>query len=211
MLDGPLIGIIEAFAKILGSTTGLYATLGLIGTYMSAKFITSIIKAGKMMGILKAKTVATAVAKAWNAAMSAGPLSFFGGLALGAVMTVAILAAVAAAGRKKDDFMLGSLGSNGYGKRMLSAPEGTFALNNKDTIIAGTDLFKSDDTINAPAGAITAGGGGEQMAVLKEIAKFTKQSRNVNATVVHDEFGARSKLATGGTFNTSIKNETKFI
>jgi hypothetical protein len=30
--------------------------------------------------------------------------------------------------------------SPGYGKRVLSTPEGSIALNNKDTIVAGTDL-----------------------------------------------------------------------
>jgi ABC-type uncharacterized transport system ATPase component len=31
---------------------------------------------------------------------------------------------------------------NGYGKRTLLAPEGAIALNDKDTVIAGTDLDK---------------------------------------------------------------------
>ena len=31
-------------------------------------------------------------------------------------------------------------GSNGYGKRTLMAPEGAIALNDKDTVIAGTNL-----------------------------------------------------------------------
>jgi hypothetical protein len=31
--------------------------------------------------------------------------------------------------------------SPGYGKRILSAPEGTYALNDKDSVIAGTNLF----------------------------------------------------------------------
>jgi len=30
--------------------------------------------------------------------------------------------------------------SPGYGKRVLSAPEGTYAFNDKDTIVAGTNL-----------------------------------------------------------------------
>ena len=36
--------------------------------------------------------------------------------------------------------MLPGGAGSGYGNRMISAPEGTFALNNKDTIIAGTNL-----------------------------------------------------------------------
>jgi hypothetical protein len=57
--------------------------------------------------------------------------------------------------------------SPGYGKRTLFGPEGAIALNNKDTVIAGTDLFKKgddvainppkkvDDMMSAPKGAIT--------------------------------------------------------
>ena len=39
--------------------------------------------------------------------------------------------------------------SPGYGKRTLFSPEGTIALNNNDTIIAGTNLFPSNN-IQAP-------------------------------------------------------------
>ena len=43
----------------------------------------------------------------------------------------------------------------GYGKRTLMGPEGAIALNNKDTVIAGTNLFpKGDDVMSAGAGEI---------------------------------------------------------
>jgi len=38
--------------------------------------------------------------------------------------------------------------SPGYGKRTLMGPEGSIALNDKDTIIAGTDLFPKQETNN---------------------------------------------------------------
>ena len=41
---------------------------------------------------------------------------------------------------KGDDVMSPGDGS-GYGKRTLMGPEGAIALNNKDTVIAGTNLF----------------------------------------------------------------------
>jgi len=41
---------------------------------------------------------------------------------------------------KGNDVMSAGKGSNGYGKRTLLAPEGAIALNDKDTVIAGTDL-----------------------------------------------------------------------
>jgi len=47
-------------------------------------------------------------------------------------------------------------GSQGYGKRTLFGPEGAIQLNNKDTVIAGTNLFdKADDMVSAPKGALS--------------------------------------------------------
>ena len=75
-----------------------------------------------------------------------------------------ILGAVAAAGAvalgyslmKGNDIMSPGEGSTGYGKRTLMGPEGAIQLNNRDTVIAGTDLFKKgDDVMSAPKGAIT--------------------------------------------------------
>jgi hypothetical protein len=42
--------------------------------------------------------------------------------------------------------------SPGYGKRTLLAPEGAIALNDKDTVIAGTKLLKGNDVVSAPQG-----------------------------------------------------------
>ena len=59
---------------------------------------------------------------------------------------------------KADDMV--SLGDNqaGYGKRTLMAPEGAIALNNKDTIIAGTNLFgRANDMVSAPEGSVNIG------------------------------------------------------
>jgi hypothetical protein len=47
----------------------------------------------------------------------------------------------------------------GYGTRTLSTPTGTVALNNNDTVIAGTNLFKGDDVMSFPKGKLNLGGG----------------------------------------------------
>lgn len=62
----------------------------------------------------------------------------------------AILGLIAAS--KADDLYSPGQGSSGYGKRMLVAPEGTFALNNKDNIIATTNPVNVNDMISGPAG-----------------------------------------------------------
>jgi hypothetical protein len=58
---------------------------------------------------------------------------------------------------------------SGYGNRTLSTPQGTYALNNNDTVIAGTNLFRGNDVYSGPAGALSLGGGG---AVVDAIAKL---------------------------------------
>jgi hypothetical protein len=42
---------------------------------------------------------------------------------------------------KGDDVMSAGSNMSGYGSRTLMGPEGAIALNNKDTVIAGTNLF----------------------------------------------------------------------
>jgi hypothetical protein len=44
---------------------------------------------------------------------------------------------------------------SGYGKRTLLTPEGPIALNNQDTVIAGTNLFKGDDVFSGPKGSLS--------------------------------------------------------
>ena len=61
-----------------------------------------------------------------------------------------IISTVAGLVTGNDVFSPGT-GESGYGSRTLFGPEGAIALNNKDTIIAGTDLFqKGNDVILPP-------------------------------------------------------------
>ena len=48
---------------------------------------------------------------------------------------------------------------SGYGERTLITPKGSYALNNQDTVIAGTNLFRGNDVYSGPKGAINLGGG----------------------------------------------------
>ena len=54
-----------------------------------------------------------------------------------------------------DDIVSPSQEGSGYGKRTLFGPEGAIALNNKDTIVAGTDLKMGDDIVSPPQMGIT--------------------------------------------------------
>jgi len=78
------------------------------------------------------KSIAGAIAKAWGSIV--GFLGPFG-------IPIAIAAGAGLVGLASKFFSKGNdIVSPGYGKRTLMAPEGAIQLNDKDTIIAGTDL-----------------------------------------------------------------------
>ena len=89
--------------------------------------------------------------------------------------------------------VLGGIGSAddmvGYGARTLITPTGAVALNNNDTVIAGTNLFKGDDVASFPKGALKLGGGGsgrleELMSTLIDVTKSTKIGVNLDGRAV---------------------------
>ena len=75
-----------------------------------------------------------------SAALATNAAITFGvGVAV-ALAAAAIGFAAVKAMTKVDDMMSPGSGMAGYGDRVLTAPEGSFALNNRDTVIAGTNL-----------------------------------------------------------------------
>jgi hypothetical protein len=77
----------------------------------------------------------------------------------------------------------------GYGARTLTTPTGTVALNNNDTVIAGTNLFKGDDVMSFPKGKLNLGGGNngkleELMSTLIDVTKSTKIGVNLDGRAV---------------------------
>ena len=80
-------------------------------------------------------------------------------LTFGVGVAVAIAAAAAGYAAIKsltaDDMVSPGGSGSGYGSRTLMGPEGAIALNNKDTVIAGTNLFpKGNDVVSGPAGSV---------------------------------------------------------
>jgi hypothetical protein len=80
-------------------------------------------------------------------------LNYIPGVDIGKIPAVDLTNAITG-----DDVLSQGDGSQGYGKRTLLGPEGAIQLNNKDTVIAGTNLFdkssKADDMMSAPKGAL---------------------------------------------------------
>lgn len=142
IVAGPLGNMAEVISKILGSTTAVGSILGIMGGIQIVKAISGF---SSMLGILKdIKKVSksTMVINAASAAI-ANPFKALAGLAV-AGAAVAGVSALVNREEKADDFM-----SPGYGKRTLSTPEGTIAFNDKDTIVAGTNL-EQNSVINKP-------------------------------------------------------------
>lgn len=103
------------------------------------------------MGAIRlAQAIATAVAE----------ISGSSAVTLGVAAAIALAAGAAAyaffSSMKGNDVFSPGDNSPGYGKRTLFGPEGAIQLNNRDDIVAGTDLFKkSDDMAMAGKGTLT--------------------------------------------------------
>jgi hypothetical protein len=110
----------------------------------------------KFGGILKKQfwtTLATGIGNLWSGIVKMlGPY----GIPVAIAATAGLVGAATALFSKGNDILSPGDGSSGYGKRTLFGPEGAISLNNKDTVIAGTDLFqKGNDVAMAPAGAMS--------------------------------------------------------
>jgi hypothetical protein len=97
----------------------------------------------------------------------------------------AIAAGMAGIYALMNDGVIGPSGGGGYGDRVLYGPEGAISFNNKDTIVAGTDLFKADDMVSAPKGAVQVSSGNNSSREIAELrnAIMALASRPVNVSI----------------------------
>lgn len=134
---------------------------GPMGQFLD-KLVTFVSKAENLQKIFTTIKVIMAGLVAASAAMAVAwavmnPVAAIAGLAIGGMIGGAVYAAMG------DDII-----SEGYGNRTLLTPKGAVALNNQDTVIAGTNLFRGDDVISSPKGSINLGGSGGDMSVLAQ-------------------------------------------
>jgi len=158
---------LEGWEAILGSIAlvaiGYYSTMKLIkGVQIAIRAQKIATIAAQRSGLAveaasgaksKVNAVTGIISGAWK---SLGPIPFIGAaLAIGAIASgIAYLYSQSSKAEKKgNDIMSPGQGSSGYGKRTLFGPEGAIQLNNKDTVIAGTNLFGND--IKSEPGKIT--------------------------------------------------------
>lgn len=177
LVAGPLGQMLDAFGNIVGMISGIMTPFmalyemtskisGLLGGWMD--------KLGAFGKILKGIAGIAIIMAAYKAYASLATIPI-AGVALGATAAAGITAAGFGLlnSQKADDMV-------GYGARTLLTPNGAIALNNNDTVIAGTDLFKGDDTISMPKGSINLGGGGSRLEGLMEnLINVTKEGKTI--------------------------------
>jgi hypothetical protein len=133
IVEGPLGGLIDMMADAANSAGVLYTTLGLMGA----------ISLGRTIGGLASMALQLNLASV-GAITTASAITF--GLGLAAI--VAGIAYMTSQSKKAqqelttvDDMVMPA----GYGDRILSTPKGQIALNNNDTVVAGTNLNQSSN------------------------------------------------------------------
>jgi hypothetical protein len=154
LVQGPLGDMANLLSQVLGSTTSIGALFGIMGGVQLIKMITGFTKFVRVMKMLQKAAKGTAVANAIGAVVK-NPLLGLAGVAAAGLAGAAIANMITSNSQEGDDVLSKPQGaSGGYGSRVLLGPEGAISLNNKDTVIAGTDLFRGNDVISAGAGQI---------------------------------------------------------
>ncbi len=139
----PLVSGMATFFTYLAESPALMgAIVGVLGTLAA-------IQTG-----LAIKSMVTAIGSVFTS-FAKVPFGLGIPLAFATVAGMGALIGSISSQAKADDLVSPGGSGGGYGSRMLKGPEGVIALNNKDTVIAGTNLFpKGDDVVSAPAGAV---------------------------------------------------------
>lgn len=137
-----LIGLIgEGFRWVGEKIGGLIPSLGIVG---------------KLMKGLASLAIVYAAYKAYASLATIPVLGVPLGIAAAAAVTAAGFGLLNGISTKGDDVMSPGGNGGGYGKRTLFGPEGAIQLNDKDTVIAGTNLFdKADDMTSSPKGSLS--------------------------------------------------------
>jgi hypothetical protein len=205
---GPLENHKKSFKLILDSVLSIIKNFGVfkglliaVGALMASKLVLN-------LGMAVASTVTQLVAaRAYNreldkqggktasllgkqAALTASQVAGAEAASFGTV-TVAIIAGLAAVGAAiagfsmMNDGVIKPSGGSGYGDRVMYGPEGAISFNNKDTIVAGTNLFQANDMVSAPKGAVSAPSGNNSSKEIAELrsAIMALANRPVNVSI----------------------------
>jgi hypothetical protein len=158
LITGNLHEGLGGFLQIAQSIATVWGGIVLTSKLLGKETLKNISLQGIFSNLLKKDfwlSIGSSIAKMWGAIV--GMLGPFG-------IPVAIAAGASLVGLVGsylgDDILSPGEGSSGYGKRTLFGPEGAIQLNDKDTVIAGTNLF-GDDIASEPGKPTEMMGAGE--------------------------------------------------
>ena len=127
--------VINAFASLTSSAGATYTILGLMAGLSLAKTLASLAQMAIQLGLMSAGAITTSTALTFG----------LGAVAIGAA--IAGLMALYNSQKQQATQMPtvdDAISPAGYGDRILSTPRGSVALNNNDTVVAGTNLGGGD-------------------------------------------------------------------
>jgi hypothetical protein len=180
----PILGIVDGIASMVGGAEKLASILiGVGATFASIKAINMVLATlGKAQIGVQSTLAAIAGTKAAGEIAAASALTL--GLGIAAVIG-GIIAGVAAFKSSKtkagNDIISSATSMTGYGDRMLLGPEGAISLNNKDTVVAGTDLFKADDMTLSPEGTNTVVNNQDNTALISKVDQLIAVNERILA------------------------------
>lgn len=170
-------GIEESAKRLADIIKGIVIAYGAI---KAAMFVIQTYQAAQIIQSTRALAIDTARAAA--AATSASSAT----LGIGAVAVIAgitaIMGAIAGYMYANDAVFPGQ--RSGYGDRVLLGPEGIISFNNKDTIVAGTNLF-ADDVVSQPPGAISMDMGNNE--VVEKMDKLIEKTDQLITATTRDK------------------------
>jgi len=140
------LGGMKTILVVIGSIIALKLVKGVFDFISGAKNAMKVLKEIKVLEKINAGI--SIVRSAWasvGAVPVVGPVLAAGAIAAGMAGLYSLM---------NDGIISPSTGGSGYGSRVLFGPEGAISFNNKDSIVAGTDLFKANDMVSAPQGAV---------------------------------------------------------
>ena len=191
-----LLPIVDGFASIASNAGLLKVILGTISGAILGKMAMGLGQSISKMGVLLGLSTAKAAAET-----SAATAISFGSMLPVILGSVGAIVGLIAAARADDLYSPGG----GYGKRTLLAPEGAFALNDKDNIIATTNPIPVNDMISGPKGSVNVAPttSASSRQEIKVAPADTKISLNLNGSalgnaVARQNYGVGNNISSLG-------------
>lgn len=195
----PIADMVGYMSSLLNDTKILYAILGGIAGLYAGKLIKGIydfIKAQKISKALSIGEAAVEIIKgAWS---SLGGLPVVGPILAGA----AIGGGIAYLNSQKGDDVVSPGEGSGYGNRTLLMGKDAIQLNNQDTVIAGTGLFKGNQQQTTPTQ--------DNSALIAEIRAMRNELNN-RPVVVHSVVKTENNDVLASATNTSNRKTSYSI